>query len=69
MPNLVTTHNWEDNLDACDSFGIPTLDGYLCDFKTKVIRKRTMTDFFSKSFNVNLPGSDTQFYEEMREFL
>ena len=69
VPNFVAPEHWEHNLDACDTFGIPTLDGYLCDFKTKVIRKRTMTDFFSKSFNVNLPGSDTQFYEEMKEFI
>ena len=55
--------------DACNTFGIPTLDGYLCDFKTKVIRKRRKTDFFSKTFNVNMPGSDTRLYEEMKNFI
>ena len=41
-----------------NTFGIPTKDGYLCNLREHTIRKRTMADFFSKTFNVNVPGSN-----------
>jgi len=52
-----------------DSFGIPTLDGYVCNMRDHTIRKRTKEDLFTKTFNANIPGSNTSLVPVMREFL
>ena len=52
-----------------DCFGIPTRDGYLCNMRDHTIRKRTKEDLFTKTFHVNLPGSNTSRLPEMEEFI
>ena len=69
VPRLICSDTWVDNLDACDLYDIPTMDGYVCNLKSKAIRKRVMTDYYSKTFHVNRPGSNTEYYEEMKEFI
>ena len=68
VPRLMVPPTWEDQLDASDVYGIPTLDGFICDLKTKVIRKRKRSDMFTKTFNVNRPGSQLDCYQQMRTF-
>ena len=68
VPRLMVPPTWEDQLDASDVYGIPTLDGFICDLKCKVIRKRTKSDMFTKTFNVNRPGSNLDCYQQMRTF-
>ena len=67
VPRMIVPTIWE--VDASDVYGIPTMDGYLCDLKTKVIRKRRRTDMFSKTFCINRPGTNMEFYPRMYSFL
>ena len=68
VPRLMVPPTWEDKLDASDVHGIPTLDGFICDLKTKVIPKRKKSDMFTKTFNVNRPGSHLDYYQQMRTY-
>ena len=41
---IICSKEKEKSHDASDAYVIPTLDGYICNLKTKVIRKRNKTD-------------------------
>ena len=69
VPKLICDDSWVESLDACNVYGIPTLDGYLCDLKSKEVRKRRRTDYFSTTFSVNRPGQNQELYEEMKQFI
>ena len=69
VPCLLVSEWQEEKLDASDCYGIPTMDGFVCDFQNKTVRKRAMSDLFSKTFNVNKPGSNLECYDEMKTFI
>ena len=69
VPRLMVPAEWEEKLEASDDYGIPTLDGYLCNLKTKLIRKRKRTDMFTKTFNKNQPRRNMEFYPTLYSFL
>ena len=45
------------------------MDGYICDIKNRTIRARTQKDYFTKTFQVNRPGSNLSCLTDMNNFI